>query len=187
MRSKVRNKIMLVCWFATAAALIVIYADNRPSPPAAQASITAPMILPTPGTPQIAAPNTSQLCRPVIDQIVRIAKSESARACTNDAQALAVIDQCVKQEEQIDTRACPADFRNAVSRFVIAEWTLSRDAHRDSWSNPQIVRRAFFDVYNHKSPYDSLDQISDRMKRDIDVFQSATFDLIQVADSFGVN
>lgn len=184
MQPKIRNKIALICWFATAAALIVVFADNRPSPPAAQASV-APSS--TVQASQAVPAAGSAFCRPVVEQIVRIAHDENSQPDLSDTQALTAIDSCVKRQELIDTRKCPADFRTAVSRFIVAEWSLTRDAHRDGFSDPQVVRRAFFDVYNHRSPYDSLDRMSDRMKRDIDLYQSAMFDLIETAASYGVD
>ena len=50
-----------------------------------------------------------------------------------------------------------------------------------------VVRRAFFDVYAHRSPYDTLDPMSEKIKRDLDTLQNATFDLIQVSTADGVN
>ena len=123
----------------------------------------------------------------MIDQIVSIARDESANTNQSAAESLAAIDQCVKQGQRIDTTRCPADFKMAESRFLAAEQSLCRDAHEDSRTDPDVVQRAFFDVYAHRSPYDTLDRMSDRVKRDLDAFQIATFDLIQVSASYGVN
>jgi hypothetical protein len=158
--------------------LVVVLASRPQSPPSAQAS---------PISKTTTAAIALKACGPVIDQIVTIAKDESARIEPNQGLTLAVIDQCVRWDEQVDTTGCPADFRMAENRFITAEQSLCRDAHNDSRSDPDVVRRAFFDVYAHRSPYDTLDPMSEKIKRDLDTFQNATFDLIQVSDADGVN
>jgi hypothetical protein len=178
MDRKGRNRIQLVCWLGIAAVLLVVLASRRESPSSAQASSISKT------TTAAVAP---QGCGPVIDQIVNIAKDESACSEPDDGLTLAAMDQCVRREEQIDTTGCPADFRLAENRFITAEQSLCRDAHVDSASDPDVVRRAFFDVYAHRSPYDTLDQISEKIKRDLDIFQNAAFDLNRVSDADSVN
>jgi hypothetical protein len=178
MGRRARNRIELVCWLGIAADLLVVITSRPRTPSAAQAS----SISKTPTA--VVAP---QRCQPVIDQIVDIASDESARANPNEGPPLAAIDQCVQRQEQIDITGCPADFRTAESRFLFAEQSLCRDAHEDLWSDRDVVQRAFFDVYAQRSPYDTLDQISNKIKHDLDVFQSAAFDLNQVSAGHGVN
>ncbi len=178
MGRKARTRIELVCWLGIAADLLVVFTSRPQSPSSAQAS---------PISKTTTAAITPQTCQPVIDEIVTIAKDESARPEPNNGLTLAGMDQCVRREEQIDTTGCPADFRMAENRFITAEQSLCRDAHADSASDAGVVRRAFFDVYSHRSPYDTLDPMSEKIKRDLDSFQTATFDLIQVSNADGVN
>jgi hypothetical protein len=178
MGRKARNRIELVCWLGIAADLLVVFTSRPKLPSSAQAS-------PISKTTTVSI--TPQACRPVIDQIVTIAKDENARTEPNQGLTLDAIDQCVRRDEQIDTTGCPADFRIAETRFITAQQTLSRDARADPVSDPEVVQRAFFDVYAHRSPYDTLDQMSPKIKRDLDIFQAATFDLIQISDADGVN
>lgn len=176
MGRKARNRFELVCWLAIAADLLVVFTSRPQSLPSAQAS----SIFKTP-----AAEIAPQACRPVIDQIVEIATDEST--ISNEAPSLAAIGRCVHRQEQIDATGCPADFRIAESRFISAERSLYRDAFEDSVSDPDVIQRAFFDVYAHRSPYDTLDQMSDKIKSDLDIFQTAAFDLIEVSAGHGVN
>jgi len=178
MGRRARNKLEVICWLGIVADLLVVFISRPQSLPSAQASTisrtTTAAVVP-------------QACWPVIDQIVTIAKDENARPEPNNGLTLAAMDQCVRREEQIDTTGCPADFRTVENRFITAEQSLCRDAQVDSASDPEVVRRAFFDVYAHQSPYDSLDPISQKIKRDLDTFQAATFDLIRISDADGVN
>jgi hypothetical protein len=176
MGRKARNRIELVCWLGIAADLLVVFTSRPQSPQSAQAS---------PIFKTSAAAIAPQACRPVIDQIVDIAKDESTNP--NEASSLAAIYQCVHRQEQIDATGCPADFRIAESRFISAEKSLYRDAFEDTASDPDVIQRAFFDVYAHRSPYDTLDQMSDKIKRDLDAFQTAAFDLIEISAGHGVN
>jgi hypothetical protein len=170
--------------------LLVIFINRPQIPPGAQASI---MTLPLPAlTPSImvkpvAMEAKPRSCQPVIQEIVAIAREESARTARTHGPSLEAIDRCVQREQRIDTTGCQSNFRIAERRFLAAEQTLCRDAHNDYVSEPIIVQRAFFDVYEHKSPYDSLDLMSDVIKRDLDSFQMATFDLIEVSSGYGVN
>ena len=178
MGRKGRNRIELVCWLGIAADLLVVFTSRPQSPPAAQASLVSRTVT------AVAAP---EACQPVVDQIVRIAREENAKTNLGGVQSLAAIDQCVKRQEQIDINGCPADFKAAARQFLSAEQAICRDAHGDFGTDPYVVQRAFFDVYAHRSPYDSLDRMSDKIKRDIDLFQSATFDFVQVAESYSVH
>jgi hypothetical protein len=185
MGRKARNRIELVCWLGIAADLLVVFTSRPQIPSGAQASIRPSY------TPPVVKPVTveakPQSCRPVIQEIVAIAREESEQTVPTHGPSFSAIDRCVKREQRIDTSGCPANFRNAERRFVDAQQTLCRDAHDDYISDPLVVQRAFFDVYQHRSPYDSLDLMSDVIRRDLDVFQSATFDLIQVSETYGVN
>jgi hypothetical protein len=177
-RKKGRNRVELIGWLVLVTAMLAVFVTRPQSPQAADANSLPMTSISTAGP---------QGCRSVIDQIVSIAKDENVRANLTSAPPLAAVVQCVTRQEKIDTTGCPADFRLAVSRFISAEQSLSRDAREDSGSDADVVRRAFFDVYAHRSPYDTLDRMSDKIKRDLDIFQSATFDLIQVSSAYGVN
>ena len=185
MGRKARNRIELVCWLGIAADLLVVFTSRPQMPSGAQASTPSspPPAMVKPVTVQV----KPQFCRPVIQEIVAIAREESERTVPTHGPSFAAIDRCVEREQRIDTSDCPANFRYAERRFVDAQQALCRDAHDDYISDPLVVQRAFFDVYEHRSPYDSLDLMSDVIRRDLDVFQSATFDLIQVSETYGVN
>ena len=186
MGRKARNRIELVCWLGIAADLLVVFTSRPQIPSGAQAGMTQQPAPPA-VVKHVAAQVKPQSCRPVIQEIVAIAREESERTVPMHGPSFAAIDRCVQREQGIDTSDCPANFRYAERRFVDAQQALCRDAHDDYISDPLVVQRAFFDVYEHRSPYDSLDLMSDVIRRDLDVFQSATFDLIQVSESYGVN
>jgi hypothetical protein len=178
MRPKSRRRFELACGLLFVALLFEFLSNRAPAPPAAQGGMISRTISSIENYP---------VCQPVIDQIVAIARDENGKMNPNGGQSLAAMDACIAREEKIDITRCPADFRMAESRFLSAERSLSRDAHADIWSEPNVVTRSFFDVYLHRSPYDSLDRMSDKIKSDVDKFQSATFDLIQVASKYDVN
>jgi len=176
-----RHKIELICCVGIAANLLAIFGIDQQSPRAAHAShIYEPPV-------QRQTIQNVPPCQSVINQIVEIARQENSQTNLTSSQPLGGIDRCIAREERIDTSKCPSDFRDAESRFLDAERALGHDAHADSFSEPEAVRRAFFAVYCHRSPYDSLEKMSDTIKRDIDNFQSATFDLIQCSANNGVN
>jgi hypothetical protein len=171
------NRIELVCWLAIVADLLVVFTSRPQFPHAAQASsVSKPAV----------AVTSPEACQAVVEQIVSIARDESAKTNLRGVQPLAVVDQCINRQEQIDTAGCPADFKIAERRFLSAEQSLCRDAQMDFNSNPDVVQRAFFAVYEHRSPYDTLDRMSDKIRRDLDIFQTAAFDFIQVSASYDV-
>jgi hypothetical protein len=178
MGRKGRNRIELVCWLGIAADLLVVFSSRPQAPAAAQAK-------PAFKTPT--ADVSPQACQPVLDQIVNIAREESGRTDPSDAKSLAALDQCIQRQEQVETKGCPADFTETEQKFLSAERSLCRDAHADSSCDGYAVQRAFFDVYADRSPYDSLDPLSDKIKHDLDAFQSAAVDFNQICANYGVN
>lgn len=175
-RSRRRFELALGLMFVSC---LLLYLSNRsPAPETAQAAMF--------GRAVDSLQNYS-FCQPAMDQIARIVQEESNQLSSPAANPLNSVDECIAREQRIDIARCPADFRIAITNLLASQRTLIRDARSDAQSDPGVVARAFFDVYAHRSPYDSLDRMSDRIRRDIDLFQSAAFDLIQAAAKYGVN
>jgi hypothetical protein len=186
-----RNRIGLTCCAVVICNLLAYFGISRPAPEPAEASrvIASPSMQPiqqprVSAEPAISAEPTISPCQYSINQIVGIVKDEHGRI--DRSQPLAAIDRCVARQDQIDFSRCPRDFQIAAADFVQAEKILCRDAHIDAYTEPQVIEHAFFAVYAHQSPYDSLDRMSDRMKRDVDNFQSAAFNLIEASSNHDV-
>jgi hypothetical protein len=178
MGTKRARRIELVVGLASVSCLLIFLSNRSPVPQTAQAGLISGAVRQIENHP---------VCQPVIDQIGEISREESTKVDLRGPETLAQVDECIAREQAIDLSRCPSDFRLAETNFLAAQRILCRDAHTDIFSEPNVVTRAYFDVYAHRSPYDSLDRMSDRMKRDVDVFQAATFDFLQVSARYGVN
>lgn len=172
---------LYVCLIAVA---VAIFDGRRPMPQTAQAA--------TPSQASTVSPDTTQACQAVINQMVMIQRITADEMRSAKGNCLAALDECVAQEYQIDTSYCPADFRMAVLRFVVAEDSARIHAHMDKSGQTEAALAACFEMMTPRfmSAPKSLvgydEKIADDQKQDLAKIQSAGLDLVQVAMKYGV-
>lgn len=165
-------------------AVLIAAIFGRPAPQSADASDASP---------QVSADKT-QACQAVIQQIIAIQQAVISQKQSGKL-GQTPFEAVVARESQIDTSACPADFRTAMTHFVAAETIASFNAGidrtggfneiltailetsaTDGLASPRTL--AAWDACKKKAAVDE--------QQDFANIQSALVDLVGIAAKYGV-
>lgn len=170
-------KLKFIGWAAVYACIVAVAVavngGRETQPQSAQASIARPNPWPA---------QTSIACQAVATQMGSIRNTLWIQEQNNQLSALDAMDQLVSRESMIDTTQCPADFRSAEARMVIAQNTLSVDAHIDYPQNGDATMRELFARPANSTGNSAA--ASEGFKRDLQAMQSAAADFDQTTAKY---